>query len=135
MPDARDDVTGAPRRQPGGYRRVPDPRALPMISERASYERPRARAGYHRGPGRHPEDPHSPRATDSGASTPAAAGRPVRLELSQSTRGVAAALYPIASHPNPADVAADRKKLRATERPMGCDGVVTGSAVLGKHTP
>jgi hypothetical protein len=41
MPDARDDVAVAPRRQPGGYRRVPDPRALPMISERASCERPR----------------------------------------------------------------------------------------------
>jgi len=26
MPDARDDVAVAPRRQPGGYRRVPDPR-------------------------------------------------------------------------------------------------------------
>ena len=65
---------------------------------------------------------------------PRPVGRPVRLELSPSIRGVVAALYPIASHPNPADVAADGKKLRATERPMGCDGVVTGSAVLGKHT-
>jgi hypothetical protein len=58
--------------------------------------RPHARGGYHRGPRRHPEDSHPPRAPDRGVGAPAAAVRPVRLELSPSTsaradaRGVSA---------------------------------------------
>jgi hypothetical protein len=43
--------------------------------------RPQARGGHHRGPPRHPEDSHPPRAPDRGVGAPAAAVRPVRLEL------------------------------------------------------
>src|SRR5262245_52347630 len=50
--------------------------------------RPHTCGRYHRGPRRHPEDSHAPRAPDRGVSAPAAAVRPVRLEL-KSAGGVA----------------------------------------------
>ena len=53
----------------------------------AALWRPHARRGYHRGPPRHPEDSHPPRAPERGASAPAAAVRLLRLELARRTYG------------------------------------------------
>jgi hypothetical protein len=44
--------------------------------------------------------------------------------------GVVPALSLFGSHPSPSDVAADLEKPALP----GCDGVVTGVAVVGKHT-
>ena len=56
--------------------------------------RPHARRSHHRGPRRHSEDSHPPRAPDRGTGTPTAPGRPVRLELKPPTAAIRAGLTP-----------------------------------------
>src|SRR5262245_58784167 len=70
--------------------------------------RPHTCGRYHRGPRRDPEDSHAPRAPDRGVSAPAAAVRPVRLELSPST----------GAGPTPGGVSA-RRCLATDHRPVG----------------
>jgi hypothetical protein len=52
----------------------------------SSVWRPHASVGHHRGPRRHPEDSHPPRAPDRGAGAPAASVRPGRLDLTRPFR-------------------------------------------------